>query len=40
MVYFQNVMKIGEIYPTIVDTIDVITSEYEKENKQKKQESR
>ncbi|MCI9366206.1 MAG: DUF3848 domain-containing protein [Clostridia bacterium] len=33
--------RLGEtIYPTIVDTIDVITSEYEKENKQKKQESR
>ena len=33
--------RLGEtIYPTIVDKIDVITSEYEKENKQKKQESR
>lgn len=33
--------KLGEtIYPTIVDTIYVITSEHEKENKQKKQESR
>ncbi len=28
------------VYPTIVDTIDIITAEYEKENKQKKQESR
>lgn len=33
--------KLGEtIYPTIVDTIDIITTEYEKENKQKDQESR
>lgn len=32
---------LGEtVYPTIVDTIDIITAEYEKEIKQKMQESR